>query len=78
MDIVVTYNLRAIRKSKKLTIEALSKLSGVGVATISDIENGKIHPTMLTMCSLEYALKVDIKKLYNCTKKNNFRFTEKM
>lgn len=62
--IKVTYNVRHQREIQGLTLDQLSMLSGVGKSTISELENDKSHPTILTLLSIAKALNVDIKALY--------------
>lgn len=38
-------NLRALREARNFSIEALAEASGVGNATIADIENGRVGST---------------------------------
>ncbi|MFP8866697.1 helix-turn-helix domain-containing protein [Enterococcus faecalis] len=57
-------NLRRERKSKKLSIEELSKKSGVSGITISNIENKKSNPTVSVLWKLSEALGVPLTKLF--------------
>lgn len=53
--------LRKIRKDAQMTLETLSGISGVGISTISDIENGEHIPRVDTalMIANSLGLKVD-------------------
>ncbi len=51
--------LRETRKSKGLSLEATSKLSGVSRSMLSQIERGESSPTVATLWSLTRALQVD-------------------
>lgn len=54
-------NIRKLRTLNNLTLQELSKLSGVGVSTISEIEVGKIlNPRTTTLNKIAKALDVDI------------------
>jgi transcriptional regulator with XRE-family HTH domain len=56
--------LRKIREECGLSIYALWKLSGVGVATISEIESGKnTSPGLVTMVKLADVLNVSLDTL---------------
>jgi len=50
--------VKKIRVGKKLTIEELAKLAGIGTAQLKKIEAGEINPLMSTIVSIARALKV--------------------
>jgi transcriptional regulator with XRE-family HTH domain len=54
--------LKTIRESKKLSVPALSQLSGVPVRTIENIERGN-DPRLSTMIKLADALEVTLDEL---------------
>ncbi|EGT3606904.1 helix-turn-helix transcriptional regulator [Clostridium perfringens] len=57
-------NIRKLRILNSLTLQELSKLSGVGVSTISEIEVGKIlNPRTTTLNKIAKALDIDINVL---------------
>ena len=61
---MVGERLRALRKARGLTQEALERASGVNQTTISGIENGKVpSPTISTMTGLAQALSVPLHEL---------------
>ncbi|KZX98846.1 MULTISPECIES: helix-turn-helix domain-containing protein [unclassified Sulfitobacter] len=55
--------LRHLRKSRQLTLNALAKLSGVAVSTISKIENGALSPTLDKVLRLANGLELSIGQL---------------
>jgi len=57
---VLGNRLRALRVEKKLTIRALSELSGLAINTLSMVENGKTSPSVSTLQQLARALGVPI------------------
>lgn len=61
---MVGENIRTIRKSKKMSINKLSELSGVSLGFLSDIENGKTNPSIDTLEKISDALKVEIKEFF--------------
>lgn len=65
--------LKKIRLNKKLTLVELSNLSGVGKSTISDIENGKINPSVKTVIKLSKSLGVESETLFKETSANNLK-----
>ena len=56
--------IKDIRKEKGITLEQLSKATGVSTSHINDIENNKKEPSLSIAVLLAKALKVDIKELY--------------
>ena len=56
----VGQRLRAIRKSRNLSIRALAERSDLSVNTLSLIENGKTSPSVSTLYQLARGLKVPI------------------
>jgi len=57
-------NIRKIRKSKKISINKLSELSGVSLGYLSDLENNKVtNPTINTLDKLSEVLKVPLEFL---------------
>ncbi|MEO0637719.1 MAG: XRE family transcriptional regulator [Pseudomonadota bacterium] len=66
-DILKTLPLRLkeARKSQRLSLEAVSKLSGVSRSMLSQIERGESSPTISTLWNLTRALKVDFAGLLN-------------
>lgn len=56
--------IKDIRKSKGLTLKALSKISGLSTTHINDIENNLKKPSLYSMIILSKSLKVDITETY--------------
>ena len=56
--------IKDIRKEKGITLEQLSKATGVSTFHINDIENNKKEPSLSIAVLLAKTLKVDIKELY--------------
>jgi transcriptional regulator with XRE-family HTH domain len=57
--------IREIRHKKKLTLEQLSRLSGVSVAHISEIERGYKIPTIDIIVKIAKALNCEPQDLFN-------------
>lgn len=51
--------LRAARKARGLSLDAVAKLSGVSRSMVSQIERGESSPTVATLWNLTQALQVD-------------------
>ncbi len=56
-------NLKTLRLKRKLSQGELSKSLNVDRAYISNIENGRMNPTLSTLEKIAQALKVSIKEL---------------
>ncbi len=52
-----------IRKKKNLSIEELSKRSGVSKSMLSQIEQGKTNPTVITVWKIARSLDISMEKL---------------
>ena len=52
-------SLRAARKTRGLSLDAVAKLSGVSRSMVSQIERGESSPTVATLWNLTQALQVD-------------------
>ncbi len=60
----VTYNIRRELRNAKCTQATLAKLAGVRIATISDILNGNMEPS-LTICEkIAKALKINASQIF--------------
>ena len=56
--------IKKIRKLKRISLTALSQNSGVQIATLSRIENGKMTGTLQSHLMIAKALALDISELY--------------
>jgi transcriptional regulator with XRE-family HTH domain len=56
--------LRAARKARKMTLQALSKASGIAVSTLSKAELGQIALSYEKFAALAQALDVDMSRLF--------------
>jgi len=57
--------VRKIREDNDLSLGELSKLSGVGKTTISDLENGRTVPSVVTLFLLLDTFVNNIAKKFN-------------
>lgn len=61
--------IKQIREGKGLSINELSKLSGISASYISELENeqnNKKNPTISVICKLAKALEVKPQELFEC------------
>lgn len=56
-------NVHELRKKVNLSLDALANLSGVSKAMLSQIEQGKVNPTIATMWKIAKGLSVDFNSL---------------
>ena len=55
--------LLALRKDRRLTLDRLAAASGVSKSMLSQIERGRVNPTVATLWNLTQALGIDIGEL---------------
>ncbi|MBL8029440.1 MAG: helix-turn-helix transcriptional regulator [Fibrobacteres bacterium] len=56
-------NVHVLRKKVNLSLDALASLSGVSKAMLSQIEQGKVNPTIATLWKIAKGLSVDFNAL---------------
>jgi len=56
-------NIKRVRKEKGLIQADIAKAVGVSSPYLSNIENGKVNPTLTTLSKLAKALGISIEKL---------------
>ena len=61
---VVGTNIRKTRPDQRLTLDDLSRLSGVEAASLSKIERGKRDPKLSTLVEIATALRIALPKLF--------------
>lgn len=64
MQVNIKFHVKEIRKKKKLTIQHLAEQAEIGIATISDLENGNKLPNIETLIRLAYVLNCMVGDLY--------------
>ena len=58
MNLIVAKNIKRLREENKLSMEELSKLSGVSKSMLAQIERGEGNPTLSTLWKLSNGMKV--------------------
>ena len=58
MNQIVARNIRRLREEKKLSMDELSRLSGVSKSMLSQIERGEGNPTISTLWKLSNGMRV--------------------
>jgi transcriptional regulator with XRE-family HTH domain len=60
----LNYNkIKQFRTKRRLTQSQLANKAGISQSVLSDIENGKVNPTVPTLYKIAKALNVDMNKL---------------
>lgn len=63
MNEIVANNIKLLREKNKLSIDELSKLSGVSKSMLAQIERGKGNPTISTLWKISNGMKVPFDSL---------------
>jgi transcriptional regulator with XRE-family HTH domain len=61
---IIGTKIRIVRKAKKISQEKLAELSGLHPTYISNIECGKVNPSVYTIYLIAYALKIPCEELF--------------
>jgi len=62
---VISYNLKKIRERKNLSLDKVSKLTGVSKSMLGQIERGESNPTITTVWKIATGLKISFTSLLN-------------
>ncbi|CAN7533237.1 XRE family transcriptional regulator [Peribacillus frigoritolerans] len=65
INFIIANNLKAIRESKKLSLEKVAELTGVSKTMIGQIERGGSSPTITTIWKIANGLKISFSSLIN-------------
>lgn len=68
---MIVFHIKEIRIKKNISQKQLAEMSGVSKSYISELENNTYCPSILVMCKLADALKVDINKLFTYKNEKN-------
>lgn len=60
---VISGNLKRLREEKKLSLDAVAKLSGVSKSMLGQIERGSVNPTLSTVWKITRGLKIPFSEL---------------
>lgn len=63
LNFIFAENLKRVREAKKLSLDHLSKLSGVSKSMLGQIERGEVNPTISTVWKISNGLKVSFTSL---------------
>lgn len=64
-ELTLGMKLKALRNSKKMTLQEVSEKSEVSIVELSQIENDKYKPRMVTIKKLSKAFDYDFEELYD-------------
>ena len=60
---IVAENLKRLREERKLSLDAMSKLSGISKSMLGQIERGDVNPTISTVWKIANGLKISFTEL---------------
>ena len=63
INLVVAENMKRQREGRKLSLDAVSKLSGVSKSMLGQIERGEVNPTISTVWKIANGLKISFTEL---------------
>ncbi|WP_153731412.1 helix-turn-helix domain-containing protein [Sporosarcina obsidiansis] len=63
INLIIAKNLKAIRESKRLSLEKVAELTGVSKTMVGQIERGESSPTITTIWKIANGLKVSFTTL---------------
>lgn len=63
INYIISENLKRIREEKKLSLDALARLSGVSKSMLGQIERGDVNPTVSTVWKIANGVKVPFTEL---------------
>ncbi len=66
MNILETiwWNIKTIRKNKKISQVKLSELTWLDRSFLSNVESGKVNPSILSLEKIAVSLEVEVKELF--------------
>lgn len=67
---IVSKNIRMLRESRKLSLDALAQLTGVSKSMLAQIERGDVSPTITTVWKLANGLKIPFTELVSANEGN--------
>lgn len=62
---IIALNLRKIRESKNMSLDKMSKATGVSKSMLGQIERGESNPTITTLWKIAIGLKISFTSLLN-------------
>ena len=63
INLVVAENLKRLREERKLSLDAVSRVSGVSKSMLGQIERGDVNPTISTVWKIANGLKLSFTEL---------------
>lgn len=76
IDNVISKNLKKIRESKNMSLDKVSKMTGVSKSMLSQIERGESNPTITTVWKIAAGLKISFTSLLNQERQKPMVITE--
>ena len=64
INAVLAENLRRMRENRRLSLDAVARLTGVSKSMLGQIERGEVNPTVSTMWKIAGGLKVNLSLIH--------------
>ena len=65
INAIVSKNLKRLREDKKMSLDAVARLSGVSKSMLGQIERGDVNPTISTVWKIANGLKISFSELFS-------------
>ena len=65
---IISFNIKSIRKKQKLSLKQLSHKTGISISHLCDIENNYKMPSFIYVVLIARALNTNINYVYNIEK----------
>ena len=65
INTIVSENLKKLREDKKMSLDAVARLSGVSKSMLGQIERGDVNPTISTVWKIANGLKISFSELFS-------------
>lgn len=67
---IIAHNIRAVRESRKLSLDAVAQLTGVSKSMLAQIERADVSPTITTVWKLANGLKIPFTELVSAAEES--------
>lgn len=68
----IAANLKRMRKSRNMSLDAVAELCGVSKSMLAQIERGETNPTVTTLGRIASGMRIDFKELIEAKYENDF------
>ncbi|MDK8189844.1 XRE family transcriptional regulator [Paenibacillus sp. UMB7766-LJ446] len=65
INLIVAENFKQLREKRKMSLDAVAKVSGVSKSMLGQVERGEVNPTISTVWKIANGLKISFTELIN-------------